>query len=145
MNASLRKPVHLPSGLELSSADQVSLGSGAPDYVAFLAKFGAKQLGEVNTRNTKVGGGYHTRWISRLLAAGEARAGSLGDTPRHHSTAEAHLRDDQVRAMLRFLNEPSRRFHNHGEEPTRLKALTSAFTFKTLLKHYAKWAPKQRS
>ena len=50
----LRKPVHLPSGLELSSADQVSLGSGAPDYVAFLAKFGAKQLGEVNTRNTKV-------------------------------------------------------------------------------------------
>jgi len=32
----------------------VSLGSGAPDYVAFLAKFGAKQLGEVNTRNTKV-------------------------------------------------------------------------------------------
>ena len=55
MNASLRKPVHLPSGLELSSADQVSLGSGAPDYVAFLAKFGAKQLGEVNTRNTKVG------------------------------------------------------------------------------------------
>ena len=55
MNASPRKPVHLPSGLELSSADQVSLGSGAPDYVAFLAKFGAKQLGEVNTRNTKVG------------------------------------------------------------------------------------------
>ena len=91
----LRKPVHLPSGLELSSADQVSLGSGAPDYVAFLAKFGAKQLGEVNTRNTKVQvntqGGY-----SRLLAVGEARAGSLGDTPRHHSTAEAHLRDDQV-------------------------------------------------
>ena len=41
--------------LELSSADQVSLGSGAPDYVAFLAKFGAKQLGEVSTRNTKVG------------------------------------------------------------------------------------------
>ena len=55
MNASPRKPVHLPSGLELSSADQVSLGSGAPDYVAFLAKFGAKQLGEVSTRNTKVG------------------------------------------------------------------------------------------
>ena len=52
-----------------------------------------------STRGTpRWGGGYHTRWISRLLAAGEARAGSLGDTPRHHSTAEAHLRDDQARA-----------------------------------------------
>ena len=100
MNASPRKPVHLPSGLELSSADQVSLGSGAPDYVSFLAKFGAKQLGEVNTRNTKVGWRLPHKVDIRLLAAGEARAGSLGDTPRHHSTAEAHLRDDQVRAML---------------------------------------------
>ena len=33
-----------------------------------------------------------------------------------------------------------------GKAPTRafswLKAATTAFTFKTLLRHYAKWAPK---
>ena len=38
-------------------------------------------------------------------------------------------------------------FHNHG--PTRafswLKAPTRAFTFKTLLRHYAKWALTPRS
>ena len=40
-------------------------------------------------------------------------------------------------------------FHNHGEGPTRafswLKAPTSAFTFKTLLRHYAKRGLTPRS
>ena len=39
--------------------------------------------------------------------------------------------------------------YNHGEAPTRafswLKAATTAFTFKTLLRHYAKWALIPRS
>ena len=30
--------------------------------------------------------------------------------------------------------------YNHGKGPSWLKASTSASTFKTLLKHYAKWA-----
>ena len=34
--------------------------------------------------------------------------------------------------------------HNHGEGPW-LKAATTAFTFKTLLRHYAKWALTPRS
>ena len=42
----------------------------------------------------------------------------------------------------RALNKGSRRFHNHGEAPTRafswLKVPSSAFTFKTSLRYYAK-------
>ena len=38
----------------MSKADQSCLGSGAPNYVAFLAKFFAKQLAETNTRKAKV-------------------------------------------------------------------------------------------
>ena len=44
----------MPSALEMSKADQSCLGSGAPNYVAFLAKFFAKQLAETNTRKAKV-------------------------------------------------------------------------------------------
>ena len=133
----LRKPVHLPSGLELSSADQVSLGSGAPDYVAFLAKFGAKQLGEVNTRNTKVQvttqGGYSNS-LSQVKHA-------LARWATHPDTIPLQKRPSEMirsGSCYTFLNDPSRRFHNHGEEPTRLTALISAVTFKTQLRHYAK-------
>ena len=43
----------------------------------------------------------------------------------------------------RALNEPSRRFHYHGEGPfSLLKAPTSAFTSKTLLRHYGNQVPK---
>jgi len=49
-----RKEVHLPSALEMSKADQSCLGSGAPNYLAVLAKFYAKQMAETNTRTTKV-------------------------------------------------------------------------------------------
>ena len=38
----------------MSKADQSCLGSGAPDYLAVLAKFYAKQMSETNTRTTKV-------------------------------------------------------------------------------------------
>ena len=56
-----RREIHLPSALEMSKANQSCLGSGAPDYVAFLAKFFAKQMGEINTRKAKVGFAL-TRW-----------------------------------------------------------------------------------
>lgn len=49
-----RREVHLPSALEMSKADQSCLNSGAPDYIAFLAKFYAKQLAELNTRKARV-------------------------------------------------------------------------------------------
>jgi len=49
-----RRKVHLPSALEMSKADQSCLNSGAPDYIAFLAKFYAKQLTEVNSRKARV-------------------------------------------------------------------------------------------
>ena len=38
----------------MTKADQSCLGSGAPDYVAFLAKFYAKQMAELNTRKARV-------------------------------------------------------------------------------------------
>ena len=38
----------------MSKADQSCLGSGAPNYLAVLAKFYAKQMAETNTRTTKV-------------------------------------------------------------------------------------------
>ena len=37
----------------------------------------------------------------------------------------------------RASDDGSRRFYNHGDGPH-----ISSFTFKTLLRHYAKWAPK---
>ena len=51
----------MPSALEMSKADQSCLKSGAPDYVAFLAKYFAKQLAEVNTTKARVRFGL-TRW-----------------------------------------------------------------------------------
>merc|ERR1712203_1163300 len=49
-----RREVHLPSALEMTKADQSCLGSGAPNYVAFLAKFFTKQLNETNSRKARV-------------------------------------------------------------------------------------------
>jgi len=43
-----RKSVHLPNGLELSSADTVGLSCGAPDFVSFLSKYFSKQLKETH-------------------------------------------------------------------------------------------------
>ena len=48
-----RREVHLPSALEMTKADQSCLGSGAPNYVAFLAKFFTKQLNETNSRKAR--------------------------------------------------------------------------------------------
>ena len=56
-----RKEVKLPSALELSKADQSCLGSGSPNVVAFLGKFYAKQMSEVNSRKTWVNFGL-ARW-----------------------------------------------------------------------------------
>ena len=56
------------------------------------------------------------------------------------------MRHVQVRFRLELQTKVMRRFHNHreGKAPTRafswLKALTSTFTFNTLLRHYAKRA-----
>ena len=38
------------------------------------------------------------------------------------------------------VNDLSVKLYNYGEGPYWLKAATTAFTFKTLLRHYAKWA-----
>ena len=56
-----RKEVILPSALELSKADQSCLGSGSPNVIAFLGKFYAKQISEVNTKKTWVKHGL-ARW-----------------------------------------------------------------------------------
>ena len=50
----LRKSVHLPSGLEMSSEDVISLDSGSPDLVAFLSKYLAKQLKETHQRSIHI-------------------------------------------------------------------------------------------
>ena len=49
-NILIRKSVHLPSGLEMSSEDVLSLNAGSPDLVAFLSKYLAKQLKETHQR-----------------------------------------------------------------------------------------------
>ena len=47
----IRKSVHLPSGLEMSSENVTSLGAGSPDLVSFLSKYLAKQLKETHQRS----------------------------------------------------------------------------------------------
>merc|ERR1712098_343494 len=44
-----RKKVHLPSALEASKVDISCLSSGKPNFVSFLAQYGAKQIKEKNT------------------------------------------------------------------------------------------------
>ena len=39
-------------------------------------------------------------------------------------------------------NEHLQRFHSPGEDLVETAYSTSAFIFKNLLRHYAKWAPK---
>ena len=50
----IRKSVHLPSGLEMSSEDVISLSAGSPDLVAFLSKYLAKQLKETHQRSIHI-------------------------------------------------------------------------------------------
>ena len=61
MNMDERKEVKLPSALELSKADQSCLGTGAPNVLAFLGNFYAKQMFETNSRKTWVRHGL-ARW-----------------------------------------------------------------------------------
>ena len=64
----------------------------------------------------------------------------------HTSAATTHCQLSAARPETSAANEPSAAicFHNHGEGPTRafsrVKAPTSVFTYKTLLRHYAKQA-----
>ena len=82
LNVYFRKIVHLPSALELSKADQSCLGSGEPDYLGFLGKFFAKQLSEVNKKNT---------WVKHGLARWSTHADTI---PFQKKTSE----------MIRFYN-----------------------------------------
>ena len=50
----IRKSVHLPSGLEMSSEDVISLSAGSPDLVSFLSKYLAKQLKETHQRSIHI-------------------------------------------------------------------------------------------
>ena len=44
-----RKRVHLPSALEATNVDISCLSSGKPNFVSFLAQYGARQIKEKNT------------------------------------------------------------------------------------------------
>ena len=67
--------------------------------------------------------------------------------PGHGEGVSDSVRDILTGAVdIRASNKPSRslKLYNYKEGPTRafswLKAANTAFTFKTLLRHYAKWA-----
>ena len=68
--------------------------------------------------------------------------------PRLQAPVHASLEHDLIRHYtgrwtwtLDNSIEPSRRFHNHEEGPL-LDPSPGAFIYKTMLKHYANWAPK---
>eukprot|EP00092_Neocalanus_flemingeri_P027076 GFUD01029362.1.p1 GENE.GFUD01029362.1~~GFUD01029362.1.p1 ORF type:complete len:184 (-),score=55.93 GFUD01029362.1:268-819(-) len=49
-----RKKVDLPSALEASKADISCLSSGRPNFLSFLAQYGAKQIKDTNMQTARV-------------------------------------------------------------------------------------------
>merc|ERR1711970_466351 len=49
-----RKRVHLPSALEATTVDISCLSSGKPNFVSFLAQYGARQIKEKNTMKAHI-------------------------------------------------------------------------------------------